>query len=108
MSIAVITIVLLVTLPALWLGGRNVRTWDSKQDPHAPRDISGELTVMVLRVGALLLLVASAAVAVVGAFAAYHGDAELPGGVIFAAVFAVLLAALIVGLFGRKAPSAIR
>lgn len=104
MPYVVIVVVALTTFPVLWLGGRNVHRWDNGRDPEVFRDVTGRATVLALRAGLLLLMLALAAVAIIGSIAAILGDAPVPGGCLLAAVIAVLLAALVYQVFGRRVP----
>lgn len=104
MPYVVIVVVALTTFPVLWLGGRNVHRWDGGRDPQVFRDVTGRATVLALRAGLLLLMLALAAVAIIGSVAAIVAEAPVPGGCLVAAVIAVLLAALAYQVFGRRLP----
>ena len=90
MLLTVVTSVL--GLAGLVLGALTVRTWNPDNDPDYFRDTVHQGVVAFLKLGLLLLLLTTAAIAVVGSLAAYRGNAGIPRGVWVCAVVAWLLA----------------
>ncbi len=100
MLLTVVTSVL--ALAGIVLGALTVRTWNPDNDPDQMRDVVQQGVVAFLRLGLLLLLVTTAAVAVVGSLAAHRGNASIPRGVWVSAVTAWLLAIGFVATYLRQ------
>ncbi|PWW20965.1 hypothetical protein JD79_00091 [Geodermatophilus normandii] len=96
--------VLVVALPALWLGTRGLthRTGHYSSDVGADR-VSLVLLV-TLRALLLLLVLVLSAVTLVSAVGALVRDLELPSLVLVFFVLDLLLATLVVLTFGRRRP----
>ena len=95
--------VLLVALPALWLGARGL----TLRSGHYSSDVSADRASLVLlvtvRVLVLLLVFALTAVTLVSAVGAVLRDLELPGLVPVFFLLDLLLATLVLLTFGRRA-----
>lgn len=101
MSALVLLFTLVTAVPALVYGGRHFRAWDIRRDPDAVSDVVSHAAVTALRLGALLLLLALAAVSVIGSIAALYGRVGLPAGVFVAFGVALVLAGTVLLTFGR-------
>lgn len=81
MPIVVAIIAALFGLVGLYTGARTLRRWDESNDPDYFRDVVHQGVMVFLKLGLLLLMLATAAIAVVAGVAADRGGADLPGGV---------------------------
>ncbi len=100
MPIAIIVVVALVCLPALYFGGRAMRTWDEYRDPDSFRDLVQQGTTTLLKFSLLLFMVTTGAVAVVGSVFTQRDGTALPLGVIVCAVVALLVGTGMLWKFG--------
>lgn len=91
MAIFVLVLAAGFGLGGLYAGARTFRRWDERNDPDYFRDVVHQGVVVFLKLGLMLLLIAAAAIAVVGALAANRGNADLPGGVWFCLVVTILI-----------------
>ena len=93
--------VVLVALPALWLGVRGAgrRSGYSAADPG---DRASIVVLVVLRVLALLLVLALSAVVLLSAVGALIKDVVMPDLVLIFFVLDLLLAVLVLLTFGRR------
>ena len=103
LKILMIVGVVLVALPALWLGirGAGRRSGYSSADPG---DRASIVALVVLRVLTLLLLLALSAVVLVSAIGALVKDVVMPDLVLVFFVLDLLLAVLVLLTFGRRDP----
>jgi hypothetical protein len=101
LKVVMIAGVVLVALPALWLGVRGAgrRAGYSNADPA---DRTSVVVLVVLRVLTLLLLLALSAVVLVSAGGALIKDVVMPDLVLVFFVLDLLIAALVLLTFGRR------
>jgi hypothetical protein len=101
LKILLIAGVVLLALPALWLGFRGVgrRSGYSAVDPT---DRASLVVLVVLRVLTLLLMLALSAVVLLAAVGALLKDVVMPDLVLVFFVLDLLLAALVLLTFGRR------
>ena len=103
LKILMIAGVVLVALPALWLGIRGAGR-RSGYSPADPGDRASIVVLVVLRGFTLLLLLALSAVVLVSAIGALVNDVVMPDLVLVFFVLDLLLAALVLLTFGRRDP----
>ena len=108
MPIVIIVLVALGCLPALYFGGRNLRTWTEYRDPDYFHDFVHQGTTTLLKLSLLLFMVTTGAVAVVGAIFSHRNGTSLPLGVIVCAVAALLVGAGILWKFGPRRATLLR
>ena len=93
--------VVLVALPALWLGLRGMRR-RSGYNAADPGDRASLIVIVVLRALTLLLVLALSGVVLLSAIGALIKDVVMPDLVLVFFVLDLLLAALILLTFGRR------
>jgi hypothetical protein len=101
LKIVMIAGIVLVALPALWLGFRGVRR-RSGFSPNDPGDRASLVVLVVLRVVTLLLVLALSGVVLLSAVGALIKDVVMPDLVLVFFVLDLLLAALVLLTFGRR------
>lgn len=102
MPIAIIVVVALVCLPALYFGGRAMVTWAEYRDPDSFRDLVNQGTTTLLKFSLLLFMVTTGAVAVVGSIFTQRDGTALPLGVIVCAVIALAVGVGMLWKFGPQ------
>ncbi|GAB3304447.1 hypothetical protein EK0264_03870 [Epidermidibacterium keratini] len=103
MAIFVLVLAALFGLAGLYAGARTFRRWDERNDPDYFRDVVHQSVVAFLKLGLILLLIAAAAIAVVGALAAHRGNTGIPGGVWFCLVVTMLIGGGFIASYIRRA-----
>jgi hypothetical protein len=95
--------VVLVALPALWLGFRGIAFRSGHYSSDASADRASLVLLVTVRALVLLLVLALSAVTLVSAVGAAVRDLELPGLVPVFFLLDLLLATLVLLTFGRRA-----
>ncbi len=95
--------VVLVALPALWLGFRGITFRSGHYSSDASADRASLVLLVTVRALVLLLVLALSAVTLVSAVGAAVRDLELPGLVPVFFLLDLLLATLVLLTFGRRA-----
>ena len=101
LKVVMIAGVVLVALPALWLGIRGVRR-RSGYSPADPSDRASLVLLVLSRVVTLLLVLALSVVVLVSATGAIIKDVVMPDLVLVFFVLDLLLAVLVLLTFGRR------
>jgi hypothetical protein len=104
LELIVVAGVVVVALPALWLGMRGLTTRSGHYSSDAGADRLSLALLVTLRGLLLLLVLALSAVSLVSAVGAIVRDLELPSLVPVFFVLDLLLATLVVLTFGRRRP----
>lgn len=105
MPIVIIVVVAVVCLPALYYGGRNVRTWPDHRDPDSFRDLVNQGTTVLLKFSLLLFMLTTGAVGVVGSVLSRRAGTTVPLGIIVCAAIAVVVGAGMLWKFGPQTRS---
>ncbi|MGY1693766.1 hypothetical protein ACI780_02550 [Geodermatophilus sp. SYSU D00814] len=95
--------VLLVALPALWLGARGLTLRSGHYSSDDSADRASLVLLVTVRLLVLLLVLALTAVTLLSAVGAVVRDLELPGLVPVFFLLDLLLATLVLLTFGRRA-----
>ena len=103
LKLVMIAGVVLVALPALWLGIRGARR-RSGYSPADPGDRASLVVILVIRGVLLLLVLLLSAVVLLSAIGAIVKDVVMPDLVLVFFVLDLLLATLVVLTFGRRRP----
>jgi hypothetical protein len=97
-------VVAVLALPALVLGVRGLFRREGRFSGDPGADLASRVVVVVLRVIALLLLLGSAGLTLLSTIGAAIKDVDLHGFVYVFFVLTLLLTALVLFTFGRRAP----